>query len=146
MQPSTLSGYFSDSAANTGSRMWQPRSPSEPVPKSHHARHFRRVVVGCEGPHRRGPIHSFQSSVSGAAGGSFGRLDLDALRPDRPVRPGVDFLDLARGRRPATHSLMSRRPSPEWPWLPICVTTFCLRAVSVISRASHTACAIGFCT
>ena len=39
MQPSTLTGYFSFSAQNGASRMWQPRSPSEPVPKSHQARH-----------------------------------------------------------------------------------------------------------
>ena len=37
---STLIGYFSFSAQNSGSTMWQAMSPREPVPKSHQARHF----------------------------------------------------------------------------------------------------------
>jgi hypothetical protein len=37
---STLIGYLSFSAQKSGSTMWHAMSPSEPVPKSHHARHF----------------------------------------------------------------------------------------------------------
>ena len=37
---STLTGYLSFSAQKRGSTMWQPMSPSDPVPKSHQARHL----------------------------------------------------------------------------------------------------------
>ncbi len=37
---STLTGYLSFSAQKSGSTMWHPMSPSEPVPKSHQARHL----------------------------------------------------------------------------------------------------------
>ena len=40
MLASTLSGYLSFSAQKSGSTMWQPMSPNEPVPKSHQARHL----------------------------------------------------------------------------------------------------------
>ena len=46
----------------------------------------------------------------------------------------------------AIHSQISRAPSPEWPWLPIWVTTLCLRAASVSIRASQTEWVMGFCT
>ena len=45
-----------------------------------------------------------------------------------------------------THSHSRRMPSPECPWLPICVATPYLRAVSVSSRASATEWVSGFCT
>ena len=35
------------------------------------------------------------------------------------------------------HSHIRRTPSPEWPWLPICVATLYLRAASVSRRASY---------
>ena len=92
-----------------------------------------------------GPIHSFQSSVSGAVGGSFGRsTSTPCGQTGLFVHAWTSFIWPSTPA--ATHSETSRRPSPEWPWLPICVTTLCFRAVSVISRASHTAWAIGFCT
>ena len=36
------------------------------------------------------------------------------------------------------HSHSRRTPSLEWPWLPICVATLCLRAASASRRASST--------
>ena len=45
-----------------------------------------------------------------------------------------------------THSQIRRMPSPEWPWLPICVFTLYFRAVSVSRRASATECVSGFWT
>ena len=38
----------------------------------------------------------------------------------------------------ATHSLISRAPSSEWPWLPIWVTTPVRAAISFSARASCT--------
>ena len=52
--------------------MWQPMSPSGPVPKSTQARHFVGWYSGWYGRKGTGPSHRSQSSVSGTGGVSFG--------------------------------------------------------------------------
>ena len=132
MQPSTLTGYLSFSAQNAGSRMWQPRSPSEPVPKSHQARQLLRmvgrVVRAASAPGRSTrPSRACRARQAGCPGG---RPRRPAARPGGWSRRGPRAP--RRWRRPRSIRRSGAAPSPEWPWLPICVTTLCLRAASVM--------------
>ena len=104
------------------------RAGAEIPPRAPACRVIGRVI----GPHRGGadpqiPVQPFRDG-----GRVLGPADLDALRPDgRFVQPWTSrTLPIAPSR---IHSRISRLPSPEWPWLPICVTTLYFRAASVSS-------------
>src|SRR5512139_3947636 len=77
---STLVGGPSFKAANTGPRVWAPRSPIMPEPKSHQHRQTFGWYAGWYGRIRAGPIHKSQSSVAGTGGVSAGRAPTGALQ------------------------------------------------------------------
>ena len=122
-------------------------SPSGPVPKSIHARHFIGWYSGWYGRYGTGPSHMSQSSVSGTGGVSLGcaicaKSDHGSPPTGRSVHAWTSVtLPMAPS---SSHSFRIRIDSYEWPWLPICVTTLCRRAASVIVRASRIVWVSGF--
>ena len=118
-------------------------SPIAPAPKSCHARQPNGWYVFWNGRIGEGPIQRSQSKPSGTASVSVGR-GMPCGQIGRLVQ---QYTSRTWPSAPASsHSCISRRPSSEWPWLPICVTTLYLRAASVNARASLTVRVSGFCT
>ena len=84
-----------------------------------------------------------QSSPSGTGGVSVGRC-MPCGQIGRFVQQCTSWtLPIAPS---SIHSWIRRTPSPERPWLPICVTTLYFRAASVSALASDTVRVSGFCT
>ena len=84
--------------------------------------------------------------------GNVQRIDIDSKQGE--FRTG-DMVTAEPSTEPATswtspinpaqiHSQIMRIPSPEWPWIPICVATWAWRAARASIRASYTLWVSGF--
>ena len=78
--------------------MWAPMSPSAPVPKSHQPAPLEGVVGGMVRPEGGRAEPDVPVERRRDRRDLLGRVD--ALGPDRPVRPAVDLVDVADGAVP----------------------------------------------
>ena len=116
-----------------------------PPPKSQKPRHVTGAYAGCQGRFSRGPSHRSQLRPRGTSCVPEGRASGRQIVPNDA---GERFQACTSRTAPIApsqiHSAVCRWPSPERPWLPICVATPVSAATLATVRASHTLCVRGF--
>ena len=117
-------------------------SPSEPTPKPTQPRHPNGWMPGRYGCSGLGPRYTSHARSAGTGAGTVagtpcGHQPLGRLVHDWTARMGPST--------PARTTSTTRRPSsPEWPWLPICVTAPVWVAFAARRRLSSTVNVSGF--